>query len=146
MPPTDNTAFEKCYCTAPSFASRWKQADAVFTGTVTQIQTIRKYAVADLEYTPVTVTLTIDKSYKGADKDEAFVLTTSMTKENCNGFPFQQGQGYLVFAYRQKEGHHDATSSFVFPEGTYNIGGLCGGIKKITEAAEDLENLEEIDR
>lgn len=143
-------SFPACACAERPIEARYRDATAVFTGTVKSIRPDeailgaiagggtwnKRRPQADA---PVVVDLEVDRMYKGkAQKDNMFVLHTSLTEYTCSGHPFVEGKGYLVFAYVQDEAWEDRTSLYTFPSGTFEVGGLCGGTKDISKAGADL--------
>lgn len=140
-----------CACAERRIVRRFAEAEAVFIGTVRNIAPFdevtrgggsgkwnKNLPQADR---PVAVTLRVDHAYKGAE-GSAFTLHTSLTQYTCAGHPFVKGGQYLVFAYRRNIGESDTTSLYSFPDGTWEVGGLCGGTKRIEAAAADLKWLE----
>lgn len=84
-------------------------------------------------------------SHADAAAQKTFVLRTSRMKYTCSGYPFNEGERYLVFAYhRQPGGRSDPTDLYGFPQDTYGVGGLCGGTKEVAKAAADLARLKDV--
>lgn len=129
-----------CTCSPDPFEKRWAKVSAVFTGTVTEIVEMHEYLrKANANDIPVKVTLKVTESFKGAaKKDEIFLLHTSLTRDTCTGHPFEKGGEYLIWAYKRAESTYEAWSLYNMPSGSYDVGGLCGGTKKMTDAASDL--------
>lgn len=132
-----------CFCTPREPDVRWQSADAVFEGTVTEIKAIEKMTSAYDFDPPVKVTLQVDQPYKGADKNSDFVISTSLTRFTCAGYPFEKDAQYLVYAYQRKEGIRHSTAIYNFPFGSYDVGGLCGGTKELSDpaTAADLKSI-----
>ncbi|TVQ84234.1 MAG: hypothetical protein EA357_04015 [Micavibrio sp.] len=59
--------------------------------------------------------------------DAEFFLHTSLQNMTCMGYPFREGETYLVFAYLRVRGEAARWSLYHYPSGTYGVGGLCGG-------------------
>jgi hypothetical protein len=131
-----------CACTEKSFDVRYDHADAIFAGTVTGIAPVRAFARNGQSDPPVEVTFAVDEAYKGLGGAKTFTLHTSLANKTCTGYPFRKGAQYLVFAYRRGDFEYRPESLYRFPEGTYDVEGLCGGTKAFsTAAAEDLRRL-----
>ncbi|TNE32819.1 MAG: hypothetical protein EP349_00765 [Alphaproteobacteria bacterium] len=77
------------------------------------------------------------------DENKQFTMHTSLQNLTCMGYPFQEGQEYLVFAYLRKEGSGNRWSLYHYPAGTYGAGGLCGGTSLYVapEARKDLQEI-----
>jgi hypothetical protein len=122
----------RCLCTPDSFMNRWHKANAVFTGTVTNIKEMKDYTRRGDE-TAVEVTLHVDEAFKNANADQDFVLYSSLPKYSCRGFGFEKGRRYLVYAYMREPQVFEYWSAYDFPSGTYGSGGVCGGIKTMDD-------------
>lgn len=135
---------QKCNCTPKTLEARRNDADAVFLGTVKNIEVVEKFVQYGTDDLPVTVTFLVDDGYKGAETGKTFTLHTSLTRETCTGHPFVKWKKYLVFAYARKEETYETWSLYNFPSGTFDVGGLCGGTKLITDprAAQDVKILQ----
>ncbi|MDD9901571.1 MAG: hypothetical protein OXT65_11365 [Alphaproteobacteria bacterium] len=137
--PASGQAPTPCACTEKSFDIRWQQADAVLTATVTDITTLPKYNRTGQKDLPVAVTFDIQTPFKGVDDDKkTFTLHTSLTRHTCTGHPFEKGGTYLVFAYEREDFTWMPESLYRFPDGTFDVGGLCGGTKALDTARDDL--------
>lgn len=134
---------QKCACTEADLQSRYATADAIFTGTVSDIHTIEKYVEYGNKDLPVEVTIEVDESFKKAQAGKPFVLKTSLTRDTCTGHPFEKGKRYLVFAYMRRAETFEYWSLYLFPSGTYDVGGLCGGTKLFDDAqsAQDIAQI-----
>ena len=124
-----------CICSPDPFENRWNKVNTVFTGTVQSIDEMHEYLrKANANDIPVRVTMKVTESFKGAaKKDEKFELLTSLTVDTCTGHPFEKGGEYIVWGYRREEGAYEAWSLYNMPSGTYDVGGLCGGTKKLSD-------------
>lgn len=124
---------DKCTCTPNTPEKRWQEADAVFIGTVESITVSKEFRSVAFVDPPVEVTLLVDEGFKGATSGGKFVLKTSLTRETCTGHPFEPWKKYIVFAYRRTAEELEPWSLYNYPSGTYDVGGLCGGTKPITD-------------
>jgi len=79
-----------------------------------------------------------------ADKDKTFLMHTSLQHVTCMGYPFTEGEEYLVFAYLREEGSGNRWSLYHYPAGTYGVGGACGGtaLYNTPEAQEDMDRIQ----
>lgn len=132
-----------CQCLPQPLDWRWNGAAAVFTGTVTGIETVTEWVQRGNDDIPVKVTFRVDEGFKGVEKGKTFLMHTNMQKHTCTGYAFEEGKPYLVFAYVRKEESYERWSQYGFPSGTYDVGGLCGGIKPL-DGAETAAEIEEI--
>lgn len=132
-----------CQCLPQPLGWRWDNAVAVFSGTVTEIETVTAWVQRGNDDIPVKVTFSIDENFKGVEKGKKFVMHTNMQKYTCTGYAYEKGKPYLVFAYERKEETYERWSQYDFPSGTYDVGGLCGGIKPLEgeEAATEIEEI-----
>lgn len=130
----------RCYCMPAPFATRYAQADAVFTGEATEVETQEPMVEYGNDDIPVKVTFKIDKAYKGASDGNMFLIYSNMHVWTCAGADFQKGKKYLVYAYKRRPEHYETWSIYEFPSETYDVGGACGGIalQDAKEAADDL--------
>jgi hypothetical protein len=130
-----------CVCSPDPFDNRWRAVSTIFTGTVESIDEMHEYLrKANAHDIPVKVVLKVTERFKGAaTKGETFVLHTSLTVDTCTGHPFEVGGEYLVWAYRRDEGVYETWSLYNMPSGSYDVGGLCGGTKKMSAAEASAE-------
>lgn len=128
-----------CACSPDPFENRWNKADVIFKGTVVKIKELPEYVrKGNANDMPVSVILRVDEKYKGKAKvGGGFELETSLTRDTCTGHPFEEKQQYLIFAYQRADDTFEPWSLYNMPIGTYDVGGLCGGTKKIDAAAGD---------
>lgn len=117
-----------CSCSAPATtAEALKQSTVVFKGRVVKI------SVPTLDWIGLTrtgahrVKFEILKQWKGAAA-ETTVVVTRLTGEGC-GFPFEEQKEYLVY---------------VAAEQKHIQSGICTGTKSIADAAEEMEELNEL--
>lgn len=140
-------AFAKapCTCAESDLTLRAERADVIFTGRVDTIETQSDFIKPYVADTPVKITLNISTPIKGLQNEKAFTLMTSLTRDTCTGHPFIEDENYLVFAYQRKDGTFESWSLYNFSNGTYDVGGLCGGTKKLSDAKNDLNQLKTMD-
>lgn len=134
-----------CTCMPDTFDNRWRDAQIVFAGTLRKMEQSKDYPPLD-EDIPLEATFFVDDGYKGIKTGETFTLHTSLTRRTCTGHPFEPWGKYVVFAYRRKTETFEYWSLYNFPSDTFDVGGLCGGTKKLTDpaAAEDLARILDI--
>lgn len=123
-----------CLCETADIDARWRAAGAVFDGTVEEIRPVARYAPKPGMDPAVEVVLRVGEAFKGAATGEAFTLHTNLTKSTCMGHPFEQGESYLVFAYKRPAETRETRSLYNFPSGTWDVGGLCGGTQTLKNA------------
>lgn len=109
----------------------YAHADAVFTGVVTKIRidTVpRQFPATGISTTPTTggrvAQLTIERAFLGIDAKEVEIFGTATT---CD-YDFQEGQKYLVYAYRMPDGKNFYTH-------------LCSGTSPVSQATEAIAYL-----
>ena len=139
-------AFAACTCDPAPLETRWRNADAIFTGTVEKISTIEKYVQHANRDLPVKIVIRPDVFYKGDSTGETFTLHDSLTFDTCTGHPFEAQGEYLIFAYLRRAETYEHWSLYNFPSGTYGVGGLCGGTQsmKNPDAKKDIEGIKNI--
>lgn len=167
------SAAEACHCARGSFNARWQEADVIFRGTVKEINVDHRRHLNAYDDKPVEVTFDVSGYFKGGigkmteflldrpiangkeilevgryavperDEDKNFILQTSLQNLTCMGYPFKEGEDYLVFAYLRKEGAGNRWSLYHYPSGSYGVGGLCGGTIPFNtpEAQRDLGDI-----
>lgn len=112
-----------CSCMMPPPPPKaLEQAAAVFSGKVTKIEgDVTKQR---------TITIAVDQAWKGVET-ETVTLTTGPGGGMC-GFGFQDGESYLVYAYRSGEKKDGPLST-----------SICTRTKTLANAKEDLDALGE---
>lgn len=142
-----------CSCMAPPPpAEALAESDHVFEGRVTAIDQTDAGAAADPRGDgdlagggappppplpgALTVTFEVVRTWKGADAEKFSVVTAGNTAA-C-GFPFEEGETYLVYA---TAGDHDEDGADDDVEGPLPGTGLCSRTKAIPDAGEDLAAL-----
>jgi MYXO-CTERM domain-containing protein len=110
---------EACSCVPPPEPRlEMQRSGAVFIGTVTSIEPAGG---------AVRVELSVDRSFKGA-RDGAFTVRTAADAATC-GFPFAEGESYLVYTWRPPDGDEHGVS-------------LCGRSRPLERAGDDVAALE----
>jgi len=141
------TFTSRCACAPAPFDSRWRSADAIFSGTILNIEVQQdrvEHANAEL---PVKVTVSVDEGFKGPKKGMTFYFFSNMNVATCMGMKFEKGVSYLFYAYMRRPETKEAWSFYDFPSDTYDVGGTCGGTLPLTDktAADELAQLREKD-
>ncbi len=122
---------EACSCimSGPPCQSFWN-TDVVFSGQVTEIKDtpVKPASNSDNKFASMfrtkTVSLAVNESFRGIE-ERSVELETGMGGGDC-GFAFENGQSYLIYAYRNKE--------------TGKLGtGICTRTQLLSKASEDLE-------
>jgi hypothetical protein len=113
-----------CSCGGASIQRQLSSSDAVFSGEVVEIEKrYQRYPPASRGYRD-TVTLRVSEALKGPQRETSEVKTPS-SGAAC-GYPFDEGQEYLVFADEGKQGLQVHS---------------CGGTQRLAEAQGYLEVL-----
>jgi hypothetical protein len=123
-----------CQCMEAPLKRRWESARAVFTGTVTEIEIVKEWVARGNDDLPVIVTVTVDEPFKGVEKGNIFRFHSSLHKDTCMGADYETGKAFLFFAYEREERIYEKWSLYDFDTGTFDVGGLCGGTKKMDDA------------
>ena len=121
-----------CSCAVPASASpqeitqqELSRSDAVFAGEVVDID---KPLPVTSSIAPMKVTFRVSEAWKGAE-GETLEVQTAVSDASC-GYPFDEGEGYLVFASEAK---------------TRNVGelevALCGSTQPLSKAGTELAAL-----
>src|SRR5439155_1014942 len=107
------------------------QVEAVFSGTVRSISQIdvKDDAPYDQPRRQRLVHFTVERAFRGIQGATADV-TTGFGGGDC-GYAFKTGERYLVYAYRLKGGSQLGT-------------GICSRTRRLTEADEDLQFIENL--
>jgi hypothetical protein len=116
-------------CDCPHYGAPCKafaNTPTVFAGHVVKISTIDRKTASGDEYKDRLVFFDVERSYRGWTAKTAEVVTGS-DGTDC-GYKFQEGVGYLVYAYPD-------------PETGKLYTGICQRTRPLSEAAEDLEYL-----
>lgn len=99
-----------------------EKSTAVFTGKVIDIDVRRGIVLSSAD--PVKVTFDVSETWKGPDY-KVLVVTTVRYSASC-GYPFEQGEEYIVYA----RGEEDKLNT-----------GICSRTKLLAAAEEDLATL-----
>lgn len=119
----DAQVVSACSCIEPgSPYDALAEAQAVFVGTVTEIDKTEGQIISSAD--PVKVTFAVSQFWKGPVEDTV-VITTSRFSDSC-GFEFQDEVTYLVYAYG---------------EGDDLVTGLCTRTTPLVSAGSDLAAL-----
>lgn len=115
-----------CMCEGPpSPCASYGKADAVFVGTVISVgesKSFKSNYLGAVDWYPVAYKFSVEQSYSGVSGTRVEVLTGPVGID-C-GYPFEAGQRYLVYAYRDDK---DKLSTSV-----------CTRTKLFASAREDL--------
>ena len=107
-----------CQCTMPAEKPTLADSEAVFSGEVVRIDRPSPFkSGADLE----TDTFQVSEVWKGPEQ-RTLEVHTALFGASC-GYPFKEGQEYLVYAYTGKRGLEVD---------------LCNGTQPLSEAQADL--------
>ena len=107
-----------CQCSMPVEKPTLAESSAVFSGEVVKIDQPSPFkSGADLE----TDTFRVYEVWKGPQR-RTLEVHTALMGASC-GYPFKEGQEYLVYAYTGKQGLEV---------------GLCGNVIPLSKASEDL--------
>ena len=111
---------DACSCMRQSPEEAIAAAEALFEGTVTAISTND-----ETPFRGRAVSLTVNRAWKGVT-GTAVTVATASNSAAC-GYPFQDGETYLVYGYRTRSGDIQVS--------------LCSHTKPITDAKADLKLL-----
>jgi hypothetical protein len=119
---------QACTCSAPpSTTEALKRSAAVFRGRVTQISRLFLDRIGLTKTGSHQVKFEILKQWKGSPTKSTVVITR-LTGEAC-GFPFEENKEYLVYVVTEPK---DIQT------------GICTGTKNITEAEQEMEQLDKL--
>lgn len=90
---------QACSCSLPTVDEAYASADAVFTGTVYDLRLVGEAGNDPHGKRRAIVTFLVSASFKG-DKARTVVLHTTFGGIGCDGFQFQKGKEFLVYAKR----------------------------------------------
>jgi len=132
---------EACDCDKPRLGkTALEEADAVFSGRITEVKFLDDPKKVDKEWR-IVVTFAVLRVWKEVAAKE-FVLHTIYNRASCDGYAFEQGKVYLVFARKNGEADRMHFESIVLPQKSYGVR-LCGGTSLLGEAKEYLAELGE---
>ena len=118
-----------CKCMALDVSAQFQKAALVFTGKIVKITETGKIDKMFSEK-EVLVEFVVDKQWKG-EHQEKITLKTVQNASSCAGYNFKNDMAYLVFADKNEDNSYDTS--------------LCSGTKFISDAAEDIKNLDSIE-
>ncbi len=124
----------KCQCMEQPLPRRWEDSQAVFTGTVTDIELVKQWTQRGNNDIPVIVTVTVDEGFKAVEKGNIFKFHSNQHHDTCMGADFEKGTSFLFFGYERREQFYEQWSLYDFDTGTFDTGGLCGGTKRMDDA------------
>lgn len=116
----------------------FKTAELVFLGKISNLRYLD-----DIEQTKVEpriiVTFKTEQFWKGQKQDK-IILHTTHNKGSCNGFVFNAGEKYLVYAVKQKRADNFLAKLFEKKEPTIGVK-IYGGTKLLSEAKNEINKL-----
>lgn len=113
-----------CSCIPPGPPEEeLNESDAVFAGSVTTIEDRSSGGIVSSSR-PLYVTFDVTETWKGPSNTMLTVITAA-SSASC-GYPFQEGQKYLVYAYSRNDDLHVS---------------LCSRTAPLSEAQQDLNAL-----
>jgi len=104
-----------------------EQADVVFAGTVVS----KELRETESHWFMYFVSLEVSSSWKGVVEEKITVTTNSDSLGSFCGFPFEEGQEYLIYGYKENEGDPIFTS-------------ICTRTKRLEDAQEEIAALNRI--
>ncbi|MCW8929408.1 MAG: hypothetical protein OQL19_04105 [Gammaproteobacteria bacterium] len=116
----------------------FKSADLIFSGKITNLRYLDEIEKSQVE-PRIIVTFKTEQFWKG-HKQEEVLLHTTHNKGSCNGFVFNAGEKYLVYAVKQKKADNFLAKLFAKKEATIGVK-IYGGTKLLNEAKEEINNL-----
>lgn len=111
-------------CVIPKVENSFNNADVVFSGIVKDVKYLEN--PEKVVEPKIIVTFNVYKTWKGS-KDKNIILNTVFNAWSKEGYFFYENNEYLVYAYNKEDG-------------TLGVS-LCGGIKALSDAEEDLIKL-----
>jgi hypothetical protein len=90
-----------CSCEPPSVEKVKGWADAVFVGTVSDVQFVDKEGDPAFGDKRIIVTFSVSSQWKGVELKN-ITLHTFYNQVSCDGYAFKQGQEYIVYAKKHK--------------------------------------------
>jgi hypothetical protein len=117
-----------CSCAVPAPELAYDQASAVFVGTVANIERPFTDWIGITNSGDHLIHFTVTKRWKGVTP-AIVTIRAPLTGEAC-GYPFREGEAYLVYAV-----------------GSVRLAsGLCSGTKELSIAGKDLQAIEALAR
>ena len=86
-----------CQCIQLGINEDVSRSDVIFSGRLIKA---KELGPADKNFVvPFEMTFEVERYWKG-EISKQFVLHTVKNTIHCNGYPFKEGESYLIFAYR----------------------------------------------
>lgn len=124
-----------CDCAGPRGKAALVNAKVAFSGKVTRIRYLDSPEQIGRE-PRIIVTFQVYQVWKGRPK-KTIVVHTVLNKWTCNGYWFEQGEEYLVFAHA-----NDPIEAKRFSKARNTLGvGTCSGTLKLAAAEKDVKEL-----
>ena len=123
-----------------TFKESLANSDIIFSGKITNLRYLDDIDQKKIE-PRVIVTFQTNKVWKG-NKTKEILIHTTHNKGSCNGFVFESGKEYLVYAVVQKRANNFLAKLFSKKEPTVGVK-LYGGTKSLSEAKNDIQKLNE---
>lgn len=114
------------------------KSDIIFSGKITNLRYLDDIEQKKIE-PRVIVTFETNKIWKGEETKE-ILLHTTHNKGSCNGFVFEAGKEYLVYAVVQKHANNFLANLFSKKEPTIGVK-IYGGTKPLHEAENEIKKL-----
>lgn len=124
-----------CNCTPAEPRQRIEMAHKIYIATVRDIVEQTAMLEPGRDDPPVVVTLDVSEAFKDAAPRTTEYVHDSLTRVTCTGHAFEKDQEYLVFAYKRLAAKYEHWSLYDFKTGTYGVGSLCGGTKRLNDPA-----------
>jgi len=101
-----------CECEIRKHGKDFRKAIAVFTGTITAVNSPTAPAdISDMRpQSSRLIELHVDARYKGSGSDTEHVWSYEIPSA-CGGFEFKVGEKYLLYVYRAEKGSHYVTTA-----------------------------------
>jgi hypothetical protein len=90
-----------CSCSDPSQREKFREANTVFLGEVTEYGE-RKVTDEDFSAYPFLVRFKVERQWKGAKKQEIVALADYDNPGWCGDLDLKVGERFLIYAYREK--------------------------------------------
>jgi hypothetical protein len=116
---------QACSCAEPSQREKFRKADLVFVGEVTERSPFA--SISKDSFFIETVTFTVQRQWKGSKQNQIRLLLPFDNPGMCGGLRLKLGSQYLMYAYREKEGLVSYTD--------------CGPNILASDAGADIKNL-----
>ena len=125
---------DACSCDKPrSATTAMDQAAAVFSGVVTEIKYVDDPKKTNREWR-IVVTFTVKQAWKNVTT-KGFTLHTVYNRASCDGYAFEHGKEYLVFARKNEDADRRHFAPTVLPQESFGVR-FCGGTSLLSSAKE----------